>query len=343
MKIPQLVMAACVAFLSNHVAMGQTAAPRAKVDLPNRIVLVVDEYKAIRNFPLIVAERLGYLRSEVLDVTVVNVRDDIFHSVLLADGRVDAVMAYYHHNVVNHSEGRPSKAIVTLGVTPGMKVLVANHAKERIKSLADLKGTRILSGGAGSAKTTVANYLMLSGGHQLSDYTRMATYGKEKNAQMLRDGQADLVIAPVPEGDYYESQGIASVFLDLTKLEGTQKILGAPFPSSTVFMASDRVKAHPEIAQHLANAFSRTLAYINSHTVEQVAELIPVEISGKDRVAYLKVLTQEYGMFAGNGCMPAAGAQQEFKVLAQFNAKYKHVVVSETYDNSFVGKTAKCE
>ena len=313
-----------------------------KIEPANRIVLVVDEYKAIRNFPLIVAERLGYLTSDKLDVTVANVRDDIFHAELLADGRADAVMAYYHHNVVNNSEGRPSKAIVLLGTTPGMKVLVSTQAKDRIKSLADLKGVRVLSGGDGSSKTTVANALAMKAGLELNDYVRLPTYGKEKNAQLMKEGKADLLIAPVPEGDYYESMGVASVWLDLTNIEQTQKILGNLFPTSSVFMASDRIKAKPEIAQHLAVAFARTLQYINSHTPEQILDLIPTSISGKDRASYLAILKQEYGMFAGNGCMPVAAVQQELSVLKRFNVKYNDVKVENTYDNSFLASVVTC-
>ena len=313
-----------------------------KIEPAQRIVLVVDEYKAIRNFPLIVAEQLGYLKSEQFNVTVANVRDDIFHAELLADGRADAVMAYYHHNIVNNSEGRPSKAIVTLGLTPGMKVMVSKEAKERIKTLAHLKGARVLSGGDGSSKTTIANALALHGGLGLDDYVRLPTYGKEKNAQLLREGKADVLIAPVPEGDYYESQGVASTWLDLTSIESTEKALGTTFPTSTVFMASDRVKAKPEFAQHLALAFAKTLQYINSHTPEQTLKLIPESISGKDRAAYLNVLKQEYGMFGGNGCMPKDAAQQELNVLKKFNTKYKDVSVDNTFDNTFLKGMVSC-
>jgi NitT/TauT family transport system substrate-binding protein len=319
-----------------------TVFAQIKIDPSQRIVLVVDEYKAIRNFPLIVAERLGYLRSEKFDVTVVNVRDDIFHAELLADGRADAVMAYYHHNVVNNSEVRPSKAIMTLGTTPGMKVLVSTQAKDRIKTLPDLKGARVLSGGDGSSKTTIANALALKGGLELNDYVRLPTYGKEKNAQLLKEGKADVLIAPVPEGDYYESIGVASVWLDLTSLEQTQKALGNAFPSSTVFMATDRIKAKPEIAQHLALAFFKSLNYINTHSPEQILELIPVAITGKDRTSYLAMLKQEYGMFSGNGCMPPSAVLQELNVLKKFNNKYKDVQVESTYDNDFLKGVASC-
>jgi NitT/TauT family transport system substrate-binding protein len=308
---------------------------------PARIVLLVDEIKAIRNFPIVIAERLGYLKGEDAIVTVMNIRDDVPTADMLMDGRVDAVMAYYHHNIVNRSEGRNFEAIVALGVTPGAKVLVANQAKDKFKTLADLKGSRIIAGGAGSSKTTVANYLLLAGGNRIADYTRIANESKDKIVATLKSGGADFVIAPTPDGDYYEAQGVATVFADLTTVEGTKKHFGALFPSATVYMTSERVTSNPEIAQHLAKAFVRTLKWINTHTAEEILALIPVEISGKDRAAYLKVLKEEIPMFATDGRMPSDGAEKEWRVLSEFNPKYKPVKVEQTYTNRFVDEALK--
>ena len=332
-----------VAALSSLCAGGvlaQSTAPRSAAE-PTRIVLLVDEIKAVRNFPIVVAERMGYLKGDGVVVTVMNTRDDVPTADMLMDGRVDAVMAYYHHNIVNQSEGRSFQAIVALGVTPGAKVLVANQAKDKFKTLSDLKGSRIIAGGAGSSKTTVANYLLLAGGNRITDYTRIANESKDKIVATLKSGGADLVIAPTPDGDYYEAQGVATVFADLTTVEGTKQHFGALFPSATVYMTTERAMSHPEIAQHLATAFVRTLKWINTHTAEEIAALIPVEISGKDRAAYLKVLQQEIPMFANDGRMPVVGAQKEWLVLSEFNPKYKVVKVEQTYTNRFVDEALR--
>ena len=336
----QLIFALSIICLASaHAARAETAAAaNTPSAAPNRIVLLVDEYKAIRNFPIILAERLGYLNDGNQIVTVMNIRDDVFHAPMLMDGRIDAVMAYYHHNIVSQSEGRYSEAIVTLGVTPGQKVLVSNQAKDKFKTLADLKGSRFIAGGAGSSKSTVANLLMLEGGLKLSDYTRLGTDGKDKNVEALRSGAADFVVAPTPDGSFYESQGVASVFADLTTVEGTKKHFGTLFPTSTVFMKSERVKSNPEIAQHLANAFVRTLKYINTHTPEEILAIIPVEISGKDRVTYMKALKEAIPMFANDGTMPVDGAEKEWRVLGEFNPKYKAVKLEQTYTNKFANE-----
>lgn len=306
------------------------------VDVPQRVVLLVDEIRAIRNFPVLVAERLGYLREGPMAVTVVNTRNELWHGDQLRDGRIDAVLAYYHHNIANQAQGFQTQAIVTLGLTPGMHVLVSKQARARLHSVTDLKGSRIISGGAGSSKTTVANSLVLAGGLQLGDYTRLPTSGKEKNAAALEKGAADLIVAPVPDGDYYVQRGVASLFADLTTVAGTQATLGSTFPSSTVYMASDRIKAHPEIARLLARAFVRTLRYINTHSPEEIAALIPEDVKGKDEAAYLKVLREQIGMFASDGRMPQDAAQREWQVLAAFEPEYRTVKVGETYTNRFV-------
>jgi NitT/TauT family transport system substrate-binding protein len=320
-------------FAVNVVA--QPAAPKPPAQ-PLRIVLLVDEIRAIRNFPAIVAERLGYLQGDGIVVTMMNIRNEVPTADMLMDGRIDAIMAYYHHNIVNDSQGRDFEAIVTLGVTPGTKVLVANQAKDRYKTVADLKGSRIIAGGDGSSKTAVANALLLAGGFKVSEYTRIRNESPDKIAAALRSGEADLVVAPTPDGDYYESLGLATVFADLTTVEGTRKHLGTLFPTSTVYMRSERVKSHPEIAQHLATAFVRALQWINSHTPEEIATVVPPDFAGKDRGAYLKMLKEQIAMFKTDGRMPQDGAETEWRVLSEANPKYKSVRVVETYTNEFV-------
>lgn len=336
MKRFVMLAAALSAYSSAALAEPKLAPATTPVEMSNRVVLLVDEIRAIRNFPVLVAEKLGYLREGPMVVTVVNTRNEVWHGDQLRDGRIDAVLAYYHHNIANQAQGFQTQAIVTLGLSPGMEVLVSNRARARLHGPADLKGARILSGGAGSSKTTVANSLALAGGLQLGDTIRLGTEGKEKNAALLADGSADLVVAPIPDGDYYRQRGVASTFADLTTVASTRAVLGTAFPTSTVYMASERIKAHPEVARLLARAFVRTLRYINTHSPEQIAALIPADVKGKDEAAYLAVLREQIGMFAGDGHMPDDGARQEWKVLAASDPDYAKVKVEDTYTNRFV-------
>jgi len=186
-SIPLRVFFLVIVWLAAAAGSGADTISSGYSGAPRRIVLLVDEIKQVRNLPVVIAEGLGLLRGNDFVVTVMNIRDDVPTADMLMDGRVDAVMAYYHHNVVNQSEGRKFEAIVTLGVTPGAKIMVANQSKEKYKSLSELKGARIIAGGAGSSKTTVANALVLAGGNKISDYTRIPNESKDKIVAALKD------------------------------------------------------------------------------------------------------------------------------------------------------------
>lgn len=336
----RVILAAC--FLSLCLsAHGASRDAKSDTSTRERIVVLVDEIKAIRSFPIVLAERLGYFRDEGVDVTVMNIRDDVPYMDMLEDHRIDAVMAYYHHTVVAQSEGKDIRAVVALGMTPGAKILVANQVRDKYRTPADLKGSRIITGGAGSSKTTIANYLLVAGGHQIADYVRLAADKKDANLAALRDGSADLVVAPTPDGTFYENSGAASVFADLTTVAGTRKALGVLFPSNTLFMSGALIRQRPQVAQHLVNALVRTLKFINAHSPEEIAAQVPVEVSGKDRDAYLKVLKEEIPMYATDGRMPADAAAGELRVLAAFEPKYKGVDVTKTYTNEFVDRALK--
>jgi NitT/TauT family transport system substrate-binding protein len=201
-----------------------------------------------------------------------------------------------------------------------------------------LKGSRIIAGGAGSSKTTVANALALSAGLALNDLTLLPTEGRDMNAEALRQGRAELLVAPVPDGADYLRRGVAEVYLDLTGPETTRQRFGTLFPSATVFMSSDRVKAHPEIAQHLATAFVRALRFLNTHSAEEIVALLPKDFFGKDREAALNALAAELPMFATDGRMPADGARFEWGVLAKADPRLAAVDVERTYTDAFVDR-----
>jgi len=46
-------------------------------------------------------------------------------------------------------------------------------------------------------------------------------------------------------------------------------------------------------------------------------------------------------MFASDGRMPVDGAEKEWRVLSEFNPKYKSVRVEQTYTNRFVDEALR--
>lgn len=327
--------AALIEAWSTAIGAAATSAPIAAIE-PTRLVVVVDGITALRNFPVLLAEKLGYLKTADYSTTLMDIRPDIDIDEMVADGSVDASIAYWHHAAAMHAAGKPMAAVVTMGVTPGAKLMVANQLRGQVRTLADLKGKRIIAGGPYSAKTTVANAAVMAGGLSPADYVRFAPEDAASSAAMLRGGKADLIVARTPDGSYYEQQGVASLFADLTSPESTTQWLGTLFPTNAVYMTQARIDADPAAAQHLATAFVKTLAWLRSHSAEDVAALMPKEVIGNDRAAYVRAVAESMAMYQNDGRMPVGAAEAELKVLQAVFPPYAKVRAEQTYTNKFV-------
>lgn len=302
---------------------------------PLPVVLAVDGLNVVRNLPVLLTERLGYFREEGLAVTFKETAVTPEIDAQLVDGRVTGMVAYFHHTIVAQvEEGISAQCVVTLAITPGYKVLVAPRVAGEIKTTADLKGRRIISGGPHSAKTTSANWIIQHAGLKKSDYTRLGTGDKKEIAAQLRDGAADLVVAPEPDASNYVAQGVGVPFLDLYSVAGTKTAVGSVFPTSVLYMSTRYIAAHPEVTQKLANAFVRTLKFINRHSVDEISRLVPEMSSGPNQPP--AVLREGVKMFATDGRMPGEAAYAQARVIAAQFPEYKDAKIAETFTNAFV-------
>jgi NitT/TauT family transport system substrate-binding protein len=93
--------------------------------------------------------------------------------------------------------------------------------------------------------------------------------------------------------------------------------------------------------RHLARAFIRTLQYLNAHTPEEIAALMPAADVGPDRETYLATLRESMQMFATDGLMADDAARKELEVMSAFDPKFKGVRIEDTYTNRFAEAVLK--
>ncbi len=335
-SLPRLAFAFVIALMLLE-PLGAIEATEHRVE--TKIVLAVDGIAVLRNLPVLLADHLGYFKDEGLNVTLMETAANAKVDEMLADGRVAGMVAYYHHTIVAQSEGRACEAVITMAVTPGYELLIANQLKESVTKLSELKGKRIITGGPHSAKSTTANWLMLQQGFQITDFIPIAPTTRAKIAATLKAGEADFVIAPEPDAGFYESQGIASLFADLYSVEGTRQSLGDIFPSTVLYMSTPYAQAHPELARHLVKAFARALQFIHSQTNEEIAALVPEIVAREGKET--RVISQGVKMFATDGVMPDSAARMEAKAIAALFPEYGQVDIGKTYTNEFIAAVLK--
>ena len=301
-----------------------------------RFVLAVDRMLEIRNLPVLVADRQGYFRAEGLNVTVTDMREDVPTEEQMADGRIDGAMAFYHHTILGQAAGFHNKAVIAMGISPAVTIMVANRLKDTVKSAVDLKGRKIITGGGNSGKTTAANWYVTHAGLTIDDITRLPLSDREKMLHMLNDGSADAIVAHEPDATFYAEKNAAFVLADVTEKASTVKALGSVFPTTALYLPIETIKNQPETVQHLVNALIKALSFINTHNPKEIAAILPKQAYGKAPDEYLAVLAKDVRMYETDGRFSSDAITAEWKVMAALNPNYRNVDLTETYTNQFV-------
>jgi NitT/TauT family transport system substrate-binding protein len=322
------------------VASSNPAQATALAKNRERVVIAVDGIEQPRNLPAILAERLGYFRDAGLTVTLVDAAADPSPAKLMADGRADGAIAYFHHTFMSQIEdGCVTRAVVILGVTPGERLMVATRLREQVHSAADLKGMKIITGGPNSGKTTATTWAFLHAGLSGRDYVSLPLVPREVAVKKLADGAADAIMAHEPDASFYESTGAAYEFLDFATPAGTTKALGTIYPSTALYMPTAFIDSHPKEVRKLVSALLRSLTFIETHDADTIVAKLPPKTGGADRRSFIRQIAADKQMFGGNGRMDPVAAAGELRAMSALNAAYARVRLADTWSNDFLPRS----
>lgn len=324
-------------FLLTSVALAALTAATGAANANEKIVLMVGGYEKQIYLPAKLAESLGYFKEQGLDVELLNEGSGVDAENELVAGSVQGVVGFYDHCVDLQSKGKFIQSIVQLSHAPGEVELVSTkHAK--IKSMADMRGQHLGVTGLGSSTNFITKYLAVKAGVPLSEFTSVPVGAGTTFIQAMEQDKIQAGMTTEPTVSYLIKTGTARVLVDLRTSEKTRAALGGTYPAASLYMDSAWVDKHKETTQKLANAFVKTLKYINTHSAEEITEKMPKSFYVGDKASYVKALADGKGMFTPDGLMPADGPQTVLTVLAAFspNLKGKHIDLSKTYTTAFV-------
>ncbi|MEF0940295.1 ABC transporter substrate-binding protein [Rhizobium sp. BR 362] len=313
-------------------SLGATAAHAA-----DKISIMVGGYEKQIYLPAKLAESLGYFKDEGLNVELLNESAGVDAENQLLAGAVQGVVGFYDHCVDLQAKGKFIESVVQFSRVPGEVELVSTKHPE-IKSFADLKGKSVGVTGLGSSTNFLTLYMATKAGLTPADVTPVPVgAGQTFIAAMQQDAiQAGMTTEPTISRML--KTGEASVLVDLRTLKGTEAALGGTYPAASLYMDAAWVDAHKEDVQKLANAFVKTLRFINTHSGAEIAEKMPKDFYVGDKEGYIKALDAGKEMFTADGVMPEDGPKTVLAVLSQFskNVKGKTIDLSKTYTTEFV-------
>ena len=274
MKISRALLSATA------LAAALTAAPAAYA--ADKVSIMVGGYEKIIYLPAKLAERLGYFKAEGLDIELLNEGAGVDAENEMLAGAVQGVVGFYDHCVDLQTKGKFVQSVVQFSHAPGEVELVSNKHPE-VKSMADLRGQNLGVTGLGSSTNFLTQFLMVKAGVPLGEFTSIPVgAGTTFIAAMQQDKiQAGMTTEPTISRLLKTNE--ARVLVDMRTLEKTKQALGGTYPAASLYMPTDWVEKNKGTAQKLANAFVKTLNYINTHSAADIADKMPADFYVGDK------------------------------------------------------------
>ncbi|WP_198972111.1 ABC transporter substrate-binding protein [Xylophilus sp. ASV27] len=314
------------------------AAPLARAaDAP--ITIMVGGINKIIYLPAKLTEALGYFKEEGLNVELQSQPAGVDAENQLIAGAVQGVVGFYDHTIDLQSKGKEIEAIAVFCKVPGEVELVsAKAAAAGFKSMADAKGKTLGVTGLGSSTDFLTRYLADRQGVASKDYSLLPVGAGNTFIAAMKQDRIQAGMTTEPTVSQMLKTGDAKVLVDLRTEEGSKAALGGLYPAASLYVQNAWADAHKEQATRLAHAFAKTMAYIQTHSAEQIAELVPRDYYGSDKALYVEALKASLPMFTADAKMPAGGPETVLKVLATYKpqVKSRNIDLSRTYSNAYL-------
>jgi NitT/TauT family transport system substrate-binding protein len=303
-----------------------------------RVSIMVGGLEKIIYIPFMLADKLGYYKDEGVNVTLVEESAGQDAEVALLAGQVDGAGGFYDHTLDLLSKGKSVESVVTMADVPGEQLMVSNRLKDKVKTLADLKGLTIGITGLGSSTNFLASYNVVKGGNKESDYKPLPVGAGQTLIAAMQNKRIDAAVTSEPTASLLKAKNLAYTFIDMSHKDSAYKALGGGYASTSLYMTSAYVNAHPDVVQKLANAYVKTLKWMSTHTPEEIANTVPQEYWAGDKALYLEALKGQLPMFTTDGKMPNGVPENVQKILSAFKPEVKNIDISKTFTNQFVDK-----
>ena len=334
----RLAQIAAAFVLAVTLGMPYLAATDARAQ--TKVRLAVGGKSAMFYLPLTVVERLGYFKSEGLDVEISDFPGGARALQALIGGSADVVTGSFDHTIQMHAKGQPIIGVVELGRYPGFVLGLVAAKAALYRGAADLKGMKIGVTAPGSSTHFMVRYLMAQAGLRDDDAAFIGTGTGPTAVAAARRGEIDALVNVDPVISLLENEKAIKVLADTRTLQGTRDVFGGAYPAAVLYVTPAYIQNHGATVQALANAFVRGLRWMARHSAEEIAGLMPAEYALGDRGNYVRSIKNSMPMFSPDGRFGREGPEVALKVLRKFDPDVQRASIdlSSTHTEAFVAK-----
>ena len=206
----------------------------------------------IFRLPLYVAIKGGFFKEEGLEAEVVDTRSGSDADMMLAGKAVDFVTAPLIDNINLNKQGIRAVGVAALFNRFNNSIVIPKKLTGEIKKFEDLKGRPFGVTGIGSGTWQFA---MFMASVTKAGRVDAMSYADPENYQMVQDGDAEFLVDMTDDATHTKYAGPSALF-------------------SHMFTTEDIIKEKPALVQSYVNAIQRSIVWLQSHSPEDVANMI---------------------------------------------------------------------
>jgi NitT/TauT family transport system substrate-binding protein len=302
-------------------------------------VVVQNPYQ-IKQLPLLLAERLGYFRSEGLDIEWQAVPASSHTLDLLARWPADVFAGTFERTVMQHVQHQPHRAFVLMSRAPQVVLGVPTATWPLRAGVQDLVGGSIGVAASGALSHRVARWILMRGGLRGTDVNFVELPDAARAMEAFTLGEIDAISYTDPLITRLEQGGFIRVISDTRSLRESEQVFGGPVLCTCLSASDAFIDQHPEVCQALANAVVRALKWLHTATPSDLIAHVPAQFMGGDRGLFLAALNKSRQTLATDGLIPALGPINVMKALdrLQLNLPLSKIDPAATYTNRFAQK-----
>jgi NitT/TauT family transport system substrate-binding protein len=288
--------------------------------------------------PLTVAEQLGYLKDEGLNITISDFAGGSQALRAVVGGSADVVSGAYEHTLNMQPKGQFLQCFVQQGRAPQIAIGISIKKAKDYRSPKDLKGLKVGVSAPGSSTNMILNSFIAKEGLKPSDVSIIGVGLGAAGVNAIKTGQIDAISNTDPVMTKLEQDGDVMIIADTRTLKGTEQVLGGPMPAGCLYAPVDFIRKNPNTVQALTNAIVRADKWIQRATPQDVLRTVPESYLLGDKALYLFSFSKVKEAISPDGYISDVGARTALKVMPTFNPEIKsnEIKLELTYTNEFV-------
>jgi NitT/TauT family transport system substrate-binding protein len=310
----------------------------------SKITIAIGGGACLCYLPTVLAKQLGEFDQAGLAVELIDLKggSDALKAVL--GGSADVVSGYFDHCVNLAAKKQELQSFVVYDRYPGLVLVVSPMHTGEIKTIKDLAGKKVGVSAPGSSTDFFLKYLLKKNGLDPAGVSVIGVGLTASAVAAMEQGQIDAAVMLDPSVTVLQgSHPDLRILSDTRTQKDTLEVFGGEYPGGALYSTTAWIAAHEKDVQALTDAILKTLAWIHTHSPEEIMAKMPAEMVGKNKELYLAALKNTIPMFSENGKMDPKGAEA---VLTMFSASSPEVAkanidVAKTWTNKYVEQAGK--